>query len=338
MNEQYYTNSQQAQPTMMSEIRKLWYQMFLSTLISSIVFHSIGSIVLFIRLRSHHYAKWLALLVQLAGFFTPIFLGTVTNALIASILVYSGRFGQPCHLRGGHLHPQQPLRLPARHRNCRAPHSFRRVRLAQDSFLRAPAPADELAGDHQSRRPGSGGPHRRPRRLRCPRGVAQVIRSSPGRGRRRDLRRWWGHLGDQLCRLCRPAGRPPALADRSQRRLTSPGLRGTSCFLRGARLHWLHLPARPCPEDRFEGLFGARQEHQAGDLGLDRRCRHAAGLGQGNGQGVPKRFRGHSADRQPRQLPLDGVSLRRRPAPGIPADAEDGSATDNLPLHCPRGP
>ena len=92
MNEQYYTNSQQAQPTMMSEIRKLWYQMFLSTLISSIVFHSIGSIVLFIRLRSHHYAKWLALLVQLAGFFTPIFLGTVTNALIASILVYSGRF------------------------------------------------------------------------------------------------------------------------------------------------------------------------------------------------------------------------------------------------------
>jgi hypothetical protein len=77
---------------MMVEIRRLWYQMFLSTLISSIIIHSIGSIVLFIRLRSHHYAKWLALLVQLAGFITPIFLGSVTNALIAAILVFSGRF------------------------------------------------------------------------------------------------------------------------------------------------------------------------------------------------------------------------------------------------------
>ncbi len=66
--------------------------MFLSTLISSIVLHTIGSIVLFVRLRSHHYAKWLALLVQLAGLFTPLFLGSVTNALISSILVYSGRF------------------------------------------------------------------------------------------------------------------------------------------------------------------------------------------------------------------------------------------------------
>lgn len=77
---------------MVVEIRRLWYQMFLSTLISSIIIHSIGSLVLFIRLRSHHYAKWLALLVQLAGFITPVFLGSVTNALIAAILVFSGRF------------------------------------------------------------------------------------------------------------------------------------------------------------------------------------------------------------------------------------------------------
>ena len=111
--------SQNQSPTMMGEIRIIWYvcakilpllllpqktyffnctqktkryQMFLSTLISSILLHTIGSIVLFVRLRSHHYAKWLALLVQLAGLFTPLFLGTVTNALIASILVFSGRF------------------------------------------------------------------------------------------------------------------------------------------------------------------------------------------------------------------------------------------------------
>lgn len=76
-------------------IYKLWYQMFLVTLISSIICHSIGSLVLFIRLRSHHYAKWLALILQLAGFITPVFLGTITNLLIASILVFSKRHDLP---------------------------------------------------------------------------------------------------------------------------------------------------------------------------------------------------------------------------------------------------
>ena len=81
-----------------TEIRRLWYQMFLGTLISSIVLHSAGSIVLYLRLRSHHYAKWLAILVQLAGFLTPIFLGSVTNALIAAILVFSSRFDLPFYI------------------------------------------------------------------------------------------------------------------------------------------------------------------------------------------------------------------------------------------------
>ena len=76
----------------MAEIRRLWYQMFLSTLISSMVIHAVGASILFVRLRSHHYAKWLAMLVQLAGFVTPICLGSVTNALIAAILVFSGRY------------------------------------------------------------------------------------------------------------------------------------------------------------------------------------------------------------------------------------------------------
>ncbi|CAF0890210.1 unnamed protein product [Brachionus calyciflorus] len=74
-----------------SRIYKLWYQMFLVTLISSVICHSIGSLVLFFRLRSHHYAKWLALIVQITGFITPIFLGTISNLLIASILVFSNR-------------------------------------------------------------------------------------------------------------------------------------------------------------------------------------------------------------------------------------------------------
>lgn len=82
----------------MAQISQLWYQMFLSTLISSIVIHSIGSFILLVRLRSHHYAKWLALLVQLAGFLTPIFLGSVTNALIASILVISNRYELPFYI------------------------------------------------------------------------------------------------------------------------------------------------------------------------------------------------------------------------------------------------
>jgi biotin transporter BioY len=80
-----------------SEIRKLWYQMFLSTLISSAIVHCIGSIVLYIRLRSHRYAKWLSLIIQMAGFATPLLLGSITNALIASILVFSGRLNLPIY-------------------------------------------------------------------------------------------------------------------------------------------------------------------------------------------------------------------------------------------------
>lgn len=81
-----------------TEIRRLWYQMFLGTLISSIILHALGSLILYIRLRSHHYAKWLALLIQFAGFLTPLFLGTITNALIAAILVSSGRKGLPFYI------------------------------------------------------------------------------------------------------------------------------------------------------------------------------------------------------------------------------------------------
>ena len=80
---------------MITEIRRLWYQMFLGTLISSLIVHAIGSLVLFIRLRSHHYAKWLAMLIQLAGLVTPVCLGSITNFLIASILVFSGRYDLP---------------------------------------------------------------------------------------------------------------------------------------------------------------------------------------------------------------------------------------------------
>ncbi len=82
----------------MNEIQKLWYQMFLSTLISSILVHLIGAAVLFVRLRSHHYAKWLAMIVLLAGFLTPLFLGSVTNALIAFILVFSSRYDLPYYV------------------------------------------------------------------------------------------------------------------------------------------------------------------------------------------------------------------------------------------------
>jgi len=83
---------------MMFEIQRLWYIMFLSTLISSILVHFVGSLVLYVRLRSHHYAKWLALVVQIAGFLTPLLLGAVTNALIAAILVFSSRFDLPIYI------------------------------------------------------------------------------------------------------------------------------------------------------------------------------------------------------------------------------------------------
>jgi biotin transporter BioY len=82
----------------MKDIQRLWYQMFLSNLISSVLIHTVGAFILYIRLRSHHYAKWLAIIVQLAGFATPILLGSITNALLASILVFSHRADVPFYI------------------------------------------------------------------------------------------------------------------------------------------------------------------------------------------------------------------------------------------------
>ena len=76
----------------MIQLRRLWYQMFVSTLVSSIILHSIGSLVLFIRLRKHMFTKWLIIVILIAGVVTPLVLGSINNILIASILVYSGRY------------------------------------------------------------------------------------------------------------------------------------------------------------------------------------------------------------------------------------------------------
>jgi hypothetical protein len=81
--------------TTMSELSRLWYQMFLSTLISSIILHSIGAFVLFMRLRKNSYTKWLVLVILLTGILTPLTLGSINNILIASILVFSSRFDLP---------------------------------------------------------------------------------------------------------------------------------------------------------------------------------------------------------------------------------------------------
>ena len=88
------TSTTETSLTMTESIRRLWYQMFLSTLISSIILHSIGSLVLFIRLRKNNrYTKWLIFSILIAGVVTPLVLGSVNNILIASILVFSGNMG-----------------------------------------------------------------------------------------------------------------------------------------------------------------------------------------------------------------------------------------------------
>lgn len=83
--------------TAAEHLRRLWYQMFLSSLISSIILHAIGSAVLFIRLRKHMYTKWLIIVIILAGIVTPLILGNINNILIASILVFSGRYDLPLY-------------------------------------------------------------------------------------------------------------------------------------------------------------------------------------------------------------------------------------------------
>lgn len=78
-----------------SEIGRIYGNMFLSTLISSMILHSIGALILFIRLRKHSYSLWLLGAMLLAGILTPIIVGSISNALIASILFFSMRIDLP---------------------------------------------------------------------------------------------------------------------------------------------------------------------------------------------------------------------------------------------------
>jgi flagellar biosynthesis protein FlhB len=78
-----------------SEIGRIYGNMFLSTLISSMVLHSIGALILFIRLRKHSYSLWLLGAMLLAGLLTPAIVGSISNALIASILFFSMRIDLP---------------------------------------------------------------------------------------------------------------------------------------------------------------------------------------------------------------------------------------------------
>ena len=77
---------------MLATFRNLWYQMFLATLLSSLLIHLFGAILLYVRLRKHRYAKYLALTIQIAGLATPLLICSVSNALIAIILVFTERF------------------------------------------------------------------------------------------------------------------------------------------------------------------------------------------------------------------------------------------------------
>ena len=78
-----------------SEIGRIYGNMFIATLISSIVLHSIGALILFIRLRKHSYSLWLLGAMLLAGILTPAIVGSISNALIASILFFSMRIDLP---------------------------------------------------------------------------------------------------------------------------------------------------------------------------------------------------------------------------------------------------
>jgi hypothetical protein len=84
--------------TTMSELSRLWYLLFLGTLISSIVLHSIGAFVVFMRLRKNSYTKWLIFIILITGLLTPLTLGSINSILIASILVFSSRVNLPYYI------------------------------------------------------------------------------------------------------------------------------------------------------------------------------------------------------------------------------------------------
>ncbi|XP_054285885.1 transmembrane protein 170A [Macrosteles quadrilineatus] len=65
---------------------EMWYNVFLWSLFSSMLVHTIASIIAFTTLRKHHYGKFFPVIIIFMGTLTPLACGAMSSAAVA--LVY----------------------------------------------------------------------------------------------------------------------------------------------------------------------------------------------------------------------------------------------------------
>ncbi|KAL1489479.1 hypothetical protein ABEB36_014367 [Hypothenemus hampei] len=64
---------------------KMWYYVFMSALVSSIVVHTIAALIAFLTLRKHKFGKYFPIAIILMGILTPAVTGSVSSAAIAFV-------------------------------------------------------------------------------------------------------------------------------------------------------------------------------------------------------------------------------------------------------------
>lgn len=69
----------------LSQFSEMWYQIFLWSLISSIVVHVFAALFAFITLRKHQFGKFFSIFILLMGIISPITSGVVSSAVIAFV-------------------------------------------------------------------------------------------------------------------------------------------------------------------------------------------------------------------------------------------------------------
>ncbi|KAG8286934.1 transmembrane protein 170A [Homalodisca vitripennis] len=64
---------------------EMWYNVFLWSLFSSMLVHTIASVIAFTTLRKHHYGKFFPVMIIFMGTFTPLTSGAASSAAIAFV-------------------------------------------------------------------------------------------------------------------------------------------------------------------------------------------------------------------------------------------------------------
>ncbi|XP_014665233.1 PREDICTED: transmembrane protein 170A-like [Priapulus caudatus] len=79
----------------LNKFGKIWYQVFLWALFSSLFVHLVAAAIAFCRLHSHKFGRWTPLLIVAMGVVSPLTGGALTSAVVAGVYRSAGIVMQP---------------------------------------------------------------------------------------------------------------------------------------------------------------------------------------------------------------------------------------------------